>query len=159
MTKIDELMLHDQTGYLGPNYLLQKPSIFLYIFTYSSSPISYLSKSLTIVFIRPEFAILWGFQWRVLNFLISAQKGSVANIIANSNKQCCSAWSPIQPRRGGSHRHGCIGNLPKKMECYVMLQIKILSAPYVRNLLKLSPKVRLINSQWRSSSTRTSREK
>ena len=31
MTKIDELMLHDQTGYLGPNYLLQKPSIFLYI--------------------------------------------------------------------------------------------------------------------------------
>ena len=29
---------------------------------------------------------LWGLQWRVLNFLISAQKGSVANIIENSNK-------------------------------------------------------------------------
>jgi hypothetical protein len=36
--------------------------------------------------LRPEMTNLWGLRRRVLNFLIWAQKGSVANIIANSNK-------------------------------------------------------------------------
>ena len=35
--------------------------------------------------LRPELTNLWGLWRRVLNFLIWAQKGSVANIIANSN--------------------------------------------------------------------------
>ena len=58
MTKIDEDMLHDQTGYLGSIYLLQKSSLFLWILTYASSPSPYLSKSLTIMFLRPELANL-----------------------------------------------------------------------------------------------------
>jgi len=37
--------------------------------------------------LRPELTNLWGLQRRVLKFLIWAQKGSVANIIANSNKE------------------------------------------------------------------------
>ena len=36
--------------------------------------------------LRPELTNLWGLRRWVLNFLIWAQKGSVANIIANSNK-------------------------------------------------------------------------
>jgi len=36
--------------------------------------------------LRPELTNLWGLRRRVLKFLIWAQKGSVANIIANSNK-------------------------------------------------------------------------
>ena len=35
--------------------------------------------------LRPELTNLWGLRRRVLNFLIWAQKGSVANIIANCN--------------------------------------------------------------------------
>ena len=37
------------------------------------------------MFIRTEITNLWGLRWCVLKFLISAQKGSFTNIIANSN--------------------------------------------------------------------------
>ena len=38
------------------------------------------------MFLRPELVNLWGSRQRVLKFLIWAQKGSFANIIANGNK-------------------------------------------------------------------------
>ena len=79
-------MLQEKQGTRAQNWLLQKLSILLKIFTYSGSPTSYLSGSLNFVSIQPEFMNLWASQQRFLKFLIWAQKGSFANSFANSNK-------------------------------------------------------------------------
>jgi len=89
-------MLHEKQGTRAQNWLLQKLSMFLKIFTYSGSPTSYLSGSLNFVSIRPKLMNLWASRQRVLKNFIWAQKGSFANSFANSNKQghLSTLWVP-----------------------------------------------------------------
>ena len=70
--------------------LFEKSLTFPIFVTYYGSPISYESESCKIMSIHGELTDLWRLQFgcpKFLKFLILTQKGSIANIIANGNKE------------------------------------------------------------------------